>query len=165
MLLCTGSDVSSAPRIPDGVPPRFPKKPMIRQEGDNLIMECLLEAHPLPDITWFKGDKSIKENKRMRYECAAVQRNKYILTLTIKNPSLADGGLYRCNAVNQFGDSNANIDLNFESGGDDEADASQPPVEESTPTGIAPRFTEKPCIIPNQTGTVVYMKFKVRKIT
>ena len=44
-----------------------------------------------------------------------MKKNKYVLTLTIKNPSLEDGGMYRCNAFNQFGDSNANIDLNFES--------------------------------------------------
>lgn len=42
-------------------------------------------------------------------------RNKFLLTLTIKEPCLADGGMYRCNAFNPFGDSNANIDLNFES--------------------------------------------------
>ena len=52
-----GMDLGSRPKIPDGVPPRFPKKPTIRQEGDNLIMECILEANPLPDITWFRGDK------------------------------------------------------------------------------------------------------------
>ena len=63
-----GSDLGSKPRIPDGIPPRFPKKPTIRQEGDNLIMECLLEANPLPEIAWFRSDKSIKENKRIRYE-------------------------------------------------------------------------------------------------
>lgn len=50
------------PRIPDGIPPRFPKKPTIRQEGDNLVMECLLEAHPLPEITWFKGDKVLHQS-------------------------------------------------------------------------------------------------------
>ena len=51
----------------------------------------------------------------MRYECRPVGRHKYVLTLTIVDPCLADGGLYRCNAFNPFGDSNANIDLNFES--------------------------------------------------
>lgn len=44
-----------SPRIPDGKAPRFPKKPEIRQEGDKLIMECLLEANPEPEVTWFKG--------------------------------------------------------------------------------------------------------------
>ncbi len=55
-----GADLGSRPKIPDGIPPRFPKKPTIRQEGDNLVMECLLEAHPLPEITWWKGDKARK---------------------------------------------------------------------------------------------------------
>ena len=59
--------------------------------------------------------QSIRESKRMRYECRPVGRHKYVLTLTIVDPCLADGGLYRCNAFNAFGDSNANIDLNFES--------------------------------------------------
>ena len=55
--ILSGAELSSKPKIPDGIPPRFPKKPSIRQEGDNLVMECLLEAHPFPEITWYKGDK------------------------------------------------------------------------------------------------------------
>ena len=51
----------------------------------------------------------------MQYECRSLGKNKFLLSLTICNPSLSDGGLYRCNAFNPFGDSNANIDLNFES--------------------------------------------------
>lgn len=45
----------SLSRIPDGKPPRFPKKPTIRQDGETLIMECALEANPVPDITWYQG--------------------------------------------------------------------------------------------------------------
>eukprot|EP00091_Calanus_sinicus_P014150 TRINITY_DN3153_c0_g1_i3.p3 TRINITY_DN3153_c0_g1~~TRINITY_DN3153_c0_g1_i3.p3 ORF type:complete len:201 (+),score=56.65 TRINITY_DN3153_c0_g1_i3:787-1389(+) len=48
--------VAGKPKIPDGVAPRFPSKPTIRQEGDNLVMECQLEAHPLPEITWYRGE-------------------------------------------------------------------------------------------------------------
>ena len=58
-----------------------------------------------PHATWTK----------INSRCCPMKKNKYVLTLTIKNPSLEDGGMYRCNAFNQFGDSNANIDLNFES--------------------------------------------------
>ena len=79
-------------------------------------MECLLEAHPMPDITWFRKDQKITENSRISYECLKAKKHRFLLTLTIKNPSLADGGMYRCNAFNPFGDSNANIDLNFEYG-------------------------------------------------
>ena len=42
------------PKLPDGIPPRFPKKPNIKQEGDDLILECILEANPLPEITWYE---------------------------------------------------------------------------------------------------------------
>jgi hypothetical protein len=57
----------------------------------------------------------IKEDTRISYECLKAKKHRYMLTLTIKNPSLSDAGMYRCNAFNPFGDSNANIDLNFES--------------------------------------------------
>ncbi|XP_059091155.1 twitchin-like [Tigriopus californicus] len=155
-----GFDIGNTPKIPDGVPPRFPKKPSIRQEGDNLIMECLLEAHPFPEITWYRGEKSIKENKRIRYECATLRSHRYLLTLTIKNPTLADGGMYRCNAFNPCGDSNANIDLNFDTG-DDEEDEQRAPGDMMS-DGLPPTFTEKPRIIPNPTGTLVTMKFRIK---
>ena len=77
-------------------------------------MECILEANPMPDITWFRKDQKITENARISYECLKAKKHRFMLTLTIKNPTLADGGMYRCNAFNPFGDSNANIDLNFE---------------------------------------------------
>ena len=66
-------------------------------------------------LKWLNLSQCIREDKRIRWECSVRGKNKYVLTLTIKNPSLADGGMYRCNAFNPFGDSNANIDLNFES--------------------------------------------------
>ena len=103
------------PKIPDGVPPRFPKKPSIKQEGDDLILECILEANPLPEITWFRKDKVIKNDSRITSECKKGKKNRFMLTLRIKNPSLKDAGLYRCNAFNESGDSNANMDLKFES--------------------------------------------------
>lgn len=101
-------------RIPDGKPPRFPKKPTIRQEGETLIMECLLEANPLPDITWFQGTKTISDSNRVRMSRKATGKDTYLLTLEIFSPTKEDGGNYRCNAFNCFGESNANISLNFQ---------------------------------------------------
>lgn len=40
-------------------------------------------------------------------------RDTYTLTLTVRAPTQEDGGQYRCNAVNTYGESNANIALNF----------------------------------------------------
>ncbi|KAM3957310.1 projectin protein bent isoform 8-T9 [Aphomia sociella] len=132
------------PKIPDGKAPRFPKKPTIRQEGDILIMECVLEAYPLPDITWFHGDKEIKDGAKMKMSRKAMGKDSFNLTLEILSPTREDGGNYRCNAFNLFGESNANIALNFQ-GGDDE-------------NGFAPSFVEKPRIIPNEDGTLITMR-------
>lgn len=101
-------------RIPDGKAPRFPKKPTIRQDGDILVMECLLEANPAPDITWFHGNKTISDNTRVRMLRKVISKDTYMLTLEISNPTQEDGGSYRCNAFNNFGESNANISLNFQ---------------------------------------------------
>lgn len=101
-------------RIPDGKAPRFPKKPTIRQEGDVLIMECVLEAYPVPDINWFHGDKEIKDGAKMKMSRKAIGKDTFNLTLEILSPTREDGGNYRCNAFNLFGESNANIALNFQ---------------------------------------------------
>lgn len=101
-------------RIPDGKSPRFPKKPTIRQDGDILMMECVLEAHPIPDITWFQGEKSVIGSERIKMSRKAIAKDTYVLTLEISNPTRDDGGNYRCNAFNMYGESNANIALNFQ---------------------------------------------------
>jgi hypothetical protein len=44
----------------------------------------------------------------------ATGKDTYLLTLEISNPTKEDGGNYRCNAFNNFGESNANIALNFQ---------------------------------------------------
>merc|ERR1712113_1200700 len=86
--------------------------------------------------------------------------NRFLLTLRIKNPSLKDAGMYRCNAFNSFGDSNANIDLKFET---DDVDGGKTQGDpESGLSGIPPTFTEKPKIVPNEKGTLVTLKFKIK---
>merc|ERR1712113_1353868 len=86
--------------------------------------------------------------------------NRFLLTLRIKNPSLKDAGMYRCNAFNSFGDSNANIDLKFET---DDVDGGKTQGDpESGLSGIPPTFTEKPKIVPNEKGTLVTLKYKIK---
>jgi len=77
-------------------------------------MECILEAHPVPDITWYQGQKTITDSNRVKMSRKATGKDTYLLTLEISNPTKADGGNYRCNAFNNFGESNANISLNFQ---------------------------------------------------
>jgi Immunoglobulin I-set domain len=79
-----------------------------------LIMECILEANPSPEIRWFRGETSIDEDTpRYKMTRKKTARDQYTLTLTIRAPTQEDGGQYRCNAVNSYGESNANIALNF----------------------------------------------------
>jgi Immunoglobulin I-set domain len=77
-------------------------------------MECVLEAHPLPDIQWFQGQKSIADTNRIKMSRKAISKDTYLLTLEISAPTREDGGNYRCNAFNMYGESNANIALNFQ---------------------------------------------------
>lgn len=44
----------------------------------------------------------------------ATSKDTYLLTLKITEPTQEDGGNYRCNAFNAYGESNANIALNFQ---------------------------------------------------
>lgn len=77
-------------------------------------MECQLEAHPVPDITWYQGEKSVVGSNRIKMSRKAISKDTYVLTLEISNPTRDDGGNYRCNAFNEYGESNANIALNFQ---------------------------------------------------
>jgi len=77
-------------------------------------MECVLEAHPVPDIVWYCSEKEICNNQRTKMTRKAITKDSYILTLEIQNPTKEDGGNYRCNAINMYGESNANIALNFQ---------------------------------------------------
>ena len=77
-------------------------------------MECILEANPVPEITWYQGTKVISDSNRVRMARKATGKDTYLLTLEISNPTKEDGGNYRCNAFNNFGESNANIALNFQ---------------------------------------------------
>lgn len=77
-------------------------------------MECLLEANPDPEITWYQGDKAIRDSTRIKMLRKTTAKDTYLLTLQISDPTREDGGNYRCNAFNVYGDCNANIALNFQ---------------------------------------------------
>lgn len=77
-------------------------------------MECVLEAQPLPDIKWFQGSKQINLTERIKMTKKDLGKDSYLLSLEISSPTINDGGNWRCNAVNAFGESNANIALNFQ---------------------------------------------------
>ncbi|VDD87016.1 unnamed protein product [Enterobius vermicularis] len=94
--------------------PRFTQKPSIQQtpQGD-LLMECHLEADPPPDIVWHHAGTPIAAGPRVTLTLTNLHDNLYKAILLIKEPNVSDGGAYKCTAGNQYGESNANINLNF----------------------------------------------------
>lgn len=139
------------PKLPDGKAPRFPKKPTIRQVGGDLILECIVESNPKPEITWYHGTKVIREGARHKANIKETDKHTYALSLIINDPTTEDGGAYKCNATNELGESNANIALNFQ-GGDDEDD-------------LSPTFVSKPKIIPKDGGSLIIMECRVKSTT
>uniref|UniRef100_A0A2M4CZK1 Putative titin n=1 Tax=Anopheles darlingi TaxID=43151 RepID=A0A2M4CZK1_ANODA len=141
-------DSTAKRTTPQGKPPRFPQKPTISQKGDVLSMECILEAMPVADITWYHGQDKIVDGERFKILRKAISIDTYLLTLQISQPTANDGGIYRCHAFNPFGESNAHITLNFKANENER--------------GFAPSFVEKPKIIPNKLGTLITMKCRCR---
>ena len=73
-------------RIPEGKAPHFLQKPTIKQEQKLLIMTCLLEAKPTPQIRWFRDQTEVGEGGRFTI---SLQRDPsaadtYTATLQIK---------------------------------------------------------------------------------
>lgn len=117
-------------KVPSGKAPRFPRKPVIKQIGANLLLECVLEAQPLGTITWFHGSKVVQEGSKRKISRKELSKDTYLLSLQIDDPEAVDGGNYRCNAVNDLGESNANIALNFQE--EEEEEVTEEEEEEST---------------------------------
>lgn len=114
-------------------------------------MKCKCKAKPEPIVTWYRGQKEIKEitNKiSIKVNKKQQEEDIYELILEIKDPGAQDGGTYRCHVKNEFGESNANLNLNIEA--------------EPEPEGDGPIFVEKPKIISENNGKLVIMECRVK---
>ncbi|CAJ0587388.1 unnamed protein product, partial [Mesorhabditis spiculigera] len=134
--------------------PRFTQKPSIKQTptGD-LLMECVLEADPRPEIVWQHSGTPMPPSSRAEQELRPQPgANLFLAILTIKEPNAGDGGAYRCTAKNVHGESNANINLNFAGGGEE-------------PKARGPSFVGKPRIIPMDGGARIVMECRVKSST
>ncbi|UYV79452.1 unc-22 [Cordylochernes scorpioides] len=144
------------PKIPGGKEPKFLKKPTIRQENENLLIEVNIEANPKPKISWFLGTAEVKEGPRHKMTMKDSGKDTYIASLEIivscdwdcvlQDPSTADGGTYKCTAHNECGTSSANIALNLQGEPEDEG----------------PTFTKKASIIQKEGGKLIVMECGVK---
>ncbi|XP_006907562.1 contactin-5 [Pteropus alecto] len=71
------------------------KKIIIVTKGQEVVMDCKPRGSPKPTISWKKGDKAIRENKRI-----AILPDG---SLRILNASKSDEGKYVCQGENVFG--------------------------------------------------------------
>ncbi|KAM5180992.1 contactin-5 [Mantella aurantiaca] len=71
------------------------QKTIIITKGKEVIMECKPQASPKPAISWMKGDRAVRQNKRV-----AVLPDG---SLRILNTSKSDEGKYTCRGENVFG--------------------------------------------------------------
>ena len=132
--------------------PRFPMKPTIKQIGPDLLLQCILEGDPIDSIIWYHGDNQVKEDARHKITKKQLSKTSYELGLLVVDPDSKDGGMYRCFASNQYGDSNANIALNF-----------QEEEEEEEEEDLSPTFVDSPKI--TQNNGIVLMECSVRSTT
>uniref|UniRef100_T1JM28 Ig-like domain-containing protein n=1 Tax=Strigamia maritima TaxID=126957 RepID=T1JM28_STRMM len=101
--------------ISEDLPPSFTQKPQPRQEdeGNKLLFECSLLAHPLPEIQWYRGDEKLSENSRTVFRITPIEPRKYMVVLELDNVIETDAGMYKVMAKNKLGEVSASINLNF----------------------------------------------------
>jgi hypothetical protein len=111
---------------------------IIKDEAKRTVrFECKLRAKPEAKIKWLKEKKELTNGKKYKIETKKESENVFILILEIsvrfkdvfckllfnlrvniflifKDFSAEDGGLYKVQAVNESGQSNANIHLSVE---------------------------------------------------
>jgi hypothetical protein len=101
----------------DQIPPTILEKPkIIKDESKRTVrIEVRMRAKPDATITWFKEKQTLKsDNKKWKIDMKKESNNEFTLILEILDFSPNDGGLYKVQAKNESGQSNANIHLNVD---------------------------------------------------
>lgn len=88
-------------------------KPTFERKGDNvyeviedevITMDCGVTSRPLPEITWFRGDKALYLSDNYKISSDGMQ-------ITVNKARLSDGGKYTCRASNEAGTSDIDLIL------------------------------------------------------
>ncbi|CAG2230849.1 Smoothelin,Smoothelin-like protein 1,Smoothelin-like protein 2 [Mytilus edulis] len=87
-------------------------KDLVTLEGSNAVLECIVTCSPSPDITWYKGDKSVTNNRH--YE-AKYDNISGRATLTVLGAKKEDTGPYKCTLRNPLGEAETKAALTVRS--------------------------------------------------
>ncbi|XP_015782492.1 obscurin isoform X3 [Tetranychus urticae] len=96
----------SRPTTPGGSvlphPPKFKVKLADTEllEGTTVRFEMIVRGMPLPQVTFFKDDKPLETNDRVRI----IYENKEVFELFIDHVKPEDAGLYKAFAINSLGE-------------------------------------------------------------
>lgn len=92
---------SSDRLVSSEMPPKFEKllTDNFASEGESVELECCLASGPLPEIKWYKNNKEIAYDDRIK----SVEREDGTLKLIIKNVLPDDKGVYTVKATNSTG--------------------------------------------------------------
>ena len=73
-----------------------PIEPLKVVTGGNIVLECLVDVHPLPEISWSKDNYLLETNEKIELLSGGMH-------LRVSNASTSDGGIYTCLALNKAG--------------------------------------------------------------
>ena len=69
-------------------------------DGDKLTVECEPTGNPTPSLVWFRQGRRLVESGRVHFV-----RENTVYKLVVNNVTLADSGVYQCEAENELGSS------------------------------------------------------------
>ncbi|XP_074602199.1 cell adhesion molecule Dscam1-like isoform X2 [Brevipalpus obovatus] len=75
----------------------------VRNPGESLSLKCVASGNPLPTVTWTLDNFPIPEAHRIQYGDYVSIHGDVVSYVNITSLRLEDGGLYRCEAVNDAG--------------------------------------------------------------
>lgn len=82
-------------------------------KGDTLTLKCAVTGDPQPEIKWYRNGQLLKLSNRILID----NQSDGQCTLIVKDCSLSDEGVYRCEAENPLGRAStqctAHVDSNF----------------------------------------------------
>ncbi|GIY05460.1 ig-like domain-containing protein [Caerostris darwini] len=101
--------------IEDEKAPTFIQKPKLREddEEDIIFFECVVAAHPKPDVVWYFENGVIKKSPKLSPQIKELGSGRYYIALKLRDPEDEDSGLYRLTVTNRKGDATGSIKANF----------------------------------------------------
>ncbi|KIH61998.1 immunoglobulin I-set domain protein, partial [Ancylostoma duodenale] len=67
--------------------------------GETFVMKCAVKGDPFPEIKWYRNGTLVRDTTRTTIETT----EEGLCTLTVRECTMSDEGIYRCEAENKYG--------------------------------------------------------------